>query len=161
MPRKSLNSKQRPEKAAMPKNKQRKMTGGELVIWLPAPPVKGRGMKAGDAAGSKPGPRVCDACGHKIPFGSLATHKCEGITKRVGRVTGEAVRPFWWSVLTVSADLVCGGQAMENNLIWAIRNPHPSREVPRTCLKATDNLALVSSREQVPKTLPFSLPASC
>jgi hypothetical protein len=93
MPKNRPDAKQNQGRSAIATNKEpqksrrRTTVGGKPVIWVPARPIEKRGIRAADAVGSsKPKSRLCDACGHKIPFGSLSTHKCEGITQTAGRV---------------------------------------------------------------------------
>jgi hypothetical protein len=64
------------------------------VIWVSAVPRKTSVIKAADASGGlRRTSKVCKACGHKIPPGRFASHKCEGITATVGRVRKRSALP--------------------------------------------------------------------
>jgi hypothetical protein len=64
------------------------------VIWVPAAPRRTSVIKAADASGGlRRTSKLCKACGHKIPPGQFASHKCTGITTTVGRVRKRSTLP--------------------------------------------------------------------
>jgi len=64
------------------------------VIWVPAAPSRTSVIKAAEAAGGlNRTPKLCKACGHEIPPGRFAIHKCKGVTATVGRVRKRSALP--------------------------------------------------------------------